>query len=433
MPAPRRLFMYSSLIALALTQQAHAAGFQLKEQGAGVQGLSFAGATAKADDMSTLFFNPAGMTRLKGDRAEITATYILPSAKLTMSNVTAATVGGTGKPTINDGNGGDAGVGTLVPALYAKKQLNNDWSLGVSVNTPFGLSTSYDDGWAGRYYALDSELKTINVSPMLAYRVNNNLSVGGGVQVQHISAMLTKAVNFAAFVPGAPDGQSKLVGQDYGLGYSLGALYEFSPKSRIGVSYRSRVSHQVEGRVEVSNVPGAVAGNANFQTADATASLTTPDVLSIGGYHALNDKWALMADLSWTNWSVFDNLIVTNKSNGTVRENIAEHWHDTWFLALGTEFKPNEKDTWQFGVAYDEGAAPTQNRTFRIPDTDRIWTSVGYQRKLSEFSNVGVGYSHIFGKKARVNEVGTPTVAGTINGEFDAHVDILSVNFAYKF
>ena len=122
---------------------AHAAGFQLKEQGSALQGLSFAGATAKADDLSTVFFNPAGMTRFKGDHAEVNMSYIVPSTQATLNSVTATAAG---SPTLADGDGGDAGGGAFVPSAYALWSMSDDLKVGLAVNAPFGLATEYDDG-----------------------------------------------------------------------------------------------------------------------------------------------------------------------------------------------------------------------------------------------------------------------------------------------
>ncbi len=423
---------------------AHAAGFQLKEQGSALQGLSFAGATAKADDLSTVFFNPAGMTRFKGDHAEVNMSYIVPSTQATLNSVTATAAG---SPTLADGDGGDAGGGAFVPSAYALWSMSDDLKVGLAVNAPFGLATEYDDGWAGRYYALKSELKTVAISPSIAYKVNDKLSVGGSIVFQQAEAELSQAVNMAAVglangVPPATavtfaDGISTVEGDDTSFGYALGMLYEFDEDSRIGVSYRSKVKHTIKGTVSVTNVPAPLAGAAALSTTGGSADLTTPEILSVGGYHKLNDKFAVMADLSWTNWTRFDYLTVTD-NNGLVRSSVHENWKESYFTAVGLEYFHNDQLTYQFGVAYDTSPVADKHRTFRIPDTNRLWVSGGAKYEIDDKSEVTFGYTHIFAENVDVTEGAGITAAdapgkGVVSAEFEANVNILTLGYKRKF
>ncbi len=427
------LFATSALVC-AVASSAHAAGFQLKEQGAALQGLSFAGATAKTDDLSTIFFNPAGMTRLEGDQLDVTVSVIAPSSKLTISSIAGSTGGGGNFPANGDSNGGDAGKLAAVPAFYAMWDVNPKIKAGLAVNTPFGLATEYDDGWAGRYYALESELKTINIAPSLAYKVDDKLSLGGGVQVQYASARLTGAVNYDAIFGGSPaDGKSIMEGDDIGWGFNFGALYEFDENTRIGASYRSRVHHSLEGDLNITNQPGPLVGNANFSDADIKAKLVTPDMFSVGIYHGLNEKWAVLADAAWTNWSLFKDLTVTNAVDNLQRQHVEENWEDTYFVALGTEYKRDADTTYQFGVAYDKSPVKDEYRTFRIPDSDRFWVSAGYRKNINQKWTFNAGYSHIFAQDATVTEDAEAATHGTISGEFNSNVNILSLGLKYNF
>ena len=436
----KKFLVLSTAIVGAATlsvSDASAAGFQLKEQGAQLQGLSFAGATARANDLSTVFFNPAGMTRLNGHDAQLNVSFIRPSAELSLETVTPPG-GGITNPAITDGNGGDAGSLEAVPAIYTMWTDPNhpEWRFGVSINTPFGLSTSYNDGWAGRYYALDSELQTITVAPAVAYKVNNNLSIGAAGTVEYIRARLTKNANIAAatVTPGAPDGYVKLAGDDVALGYKISALYEYDENTRVGVNYDSRVKHDLHGRISVTNIAPALAANPNFRTADAEAPVELPDVLSLGVYHKFDQDWAVLADVAWTNWSLFDSLVVTESATGTVRENIDEGYSDTLFAALGFEHNYDESTLLQFGVAYDQGAVDNERRTFRIPDTDRYWMSAGIVHELDDALTLSAGYTYIHAKDATVNEdAGVAQGAGIVSGEFDSNVNILSLNATYRF
>ncbi len=421
-------------VGMAAASTSHAAGFQLKEQGADLQGTSFAGATAKGDNLSTLFFNPAGMSRFEGKHGAINLSFIRPEAELDITSVSASLGGGANFPTAADGSGGDAGELGAVPTIYGVVQVNDKVNLGLAVTVPFGLSTSYDDNWVGRYYALDSSLQTINIAPTISYKVNDKFAVGAGLQVQHAKARLTNAVNTDALLGGgSPDGEAELKGDDTSWGYNVGALYNMNEKTRFGLSYRSRIHHELDGEIQMKNIPAPLAGVAALQDASIKAELVTPDVLSVGVFHQVDDKLALMADASWTNWSLFKDLVVQNKEDGLVRQNVEENWNDTYFFSAGAEYKYDSKTTLQAGIAYDKGAVDDEFRTFRIPDTDRYWLSVGYQRDINDKTQFTAGYSYIFAKDADVNENASPNTHGTVAGTFDANVNILSLGLRHKF
>lgn len=415
------LGLSTSVFCLSLAGAAHAAGFQLKEQSSSMQGHAFAGASAKADDASTLFFNPAGMTRLEGTQIDLQAALIAPRAEFTPTAVTANAVGAP-SPTIADNDGGDAGVAAVVPSFYAARELVPDWHIGIAVNTPFGLATKYSNGWAGRYYALESDLMTVNVAPTLAYKINDQLFVGANVQAQYIEAKLTAAVDF-----GVGDGLNKLKGDDMGYGYGLGLLWQPRQDTRVGVNYRSRIVHELDGDIRVTNAAGATVLNVG-----ATADVTTPDILSVGLVHDINPQWTLLGELAWTNWSLFDRLVVVDDT-GTVRQNVNEDWHDTIFASLGAEYKHSDAWTFRGGVAYDEGAVDTDTRTFRIPESDRFWTSLGASFAFSPMASLDMSYTHIFARDSRVLEDDQPATAGTVAGTFDAGVDIATVGVSFKF
>ncbi len=421
-------------VGMAAASTSHAAGFQLKEQGADMQGTSFAGATAKGDNLSTLFFNPAGMSRFKGNHGGINFSLIRPEAELSISNISSSLGGGTNFPAVTDSNGGDAGTLGKVPTIYGVMDVNDKVNVGIAITVPFGLSTQYDPNWAGRYYAQTSEVETINIAPTLSYKVSDKLALGAGVQVQHTKARLTNAVNIDAVIGGgAPDADSELKGDDTSWGFNVGALYDFNDDTRFGISYRSRVHHELEGDINLTGVPLALAGVPTLQDADAKAKLVTPDSLSIGLFHQMNEKLAVMADASWTNWSLFKDLIVQNKSNNLVRQHVEEKWNDTYFFSLGAEYKYDPKTTLQAGIAYDKGAVDDDYRTFRIPDTDRYWLSVGYQRDLSDKTQFTAGFSHIIAQDATVTEDANTLRNGSISGTFHSSVNILSLGLRHKF
>ncbi len=418
-----RMWMVPGLCGLALAVgvgQAQAAGYQLKEQSAEGLGNAFAGATAKASDASTIFYNPAGMTRLQGTQVTTGAAYIAPQADFVGSGVTS-TGASTGSVA-----GGDAGRDALLPSFYGMYSVSDDLKIGLSVNTPWGLTTKYESDWAGRYQAIKSDLRTIDVVPSVAYRVNDQLSLGGGVIFQRIEAELTNAVfNFGLT---AQDGLGKVEGDDWGYGVNLGALYEFSPTSRVGINYRSRIHHELKGDITYDNVHANIAAAGNMHNDTATAKVTIPDVVSVGAYHQLSPEWAVVGEASWTNWSLFDHLTIDSATGRDTTTD--EKWKDSWFFSAGGIYTPSEKWTLRGGVAYDMSPVSDAHRTARIPDQDRIWLASGASYQLTPAVQLDLGYTHIFVKDASLNE---RTSQGTVRGSYESSIDILTLGTTVRF
>ncbi len=400
-----------------------AAGFQLKEQSAEGQGNSFAGQTAKAVDASTIFFNPAGMTRIKGNEVQSNLSYIAPQAKY--SHQSSSSLGGL-FPKKNGINGGES---AFVPAAYALWDYSDEMKFGLSINAPFGLSTKFDENWVGAQYNVFSEVKTINLAPSIAYKVNDKLSVGGNVQFQKIEGELTNKSVFGV----AQAALTKLSADDTGFGYGLGLLYEYSDRGRVGFNYRSQIKHTLKGKVSTASVPSTLL---NF---NATADLTLPAVASLGIYHEVSDQWALLADIAWTDWSQFDELQVVNTDTNTKVANPTQYnWDDTVFAAIGANYQYSDKLQLKFGIAYDQGAANDDDRTAGIPDATRYWTSIGASYQLNKKTRLNLGYSHIEAKQAKVTEGSKASVQGApigsrYSGEFNPKVDILSLGVSYRF
>lgn len=405
---------------LGTAGEALASGFQLREQSSEGLGNAFAGSTAKAYNLSTIYYNPAGMTLLNGDQTAGSLTWIAPSSKFSGSNkVGAASTSGS--------MGGDAIKDAAVGATYAMWDYRPDLKFGIAVTAPFGLRTDYDEDWVGRYHALKSEVTNINVSPSVAYRVNNALSVGGGVQIGYVKARLTQAINLGAY----GDGQGELHGEDIGYGWDLGALYEFSPTTRMGLNWRSQMSYKLEGEATFAK-PAALSSLASLRNSLATADLTTPDTVSLGLYHEITPQWTVMSDVAWTKWSTFDELRI-KYADGRADNVTSENWHDTWFFSVGATYKMDDKNKFHFGLAYDQAPMDDADRTARIPDTDRYWLAVGYTYDVTPNFQANVGYTHIFADKASINETSSTASAGTLTGDYTGRVDIISTSFVMKF
>lgn len=426
-------------VSLGWAGDAMASGYAIKEQSASQLGTAFAGAGSSAQDPSVMFFNPAGIARLDGYRLSGSATGIFPRTEFSNDGSVLTPFG----LPIPGGNGGNAGKDALVPAFYATAAPNDFLHFGLSVNAPFGLSTEYDDGWVGRYNAIESTLKTTNINPLVAVKLNSWLSLGAGAQFQYIDAKLTRAIDFGSNlaglgVPGAvpfgSDGRVDLEADDWGIGFTVGALVEPIQGTRLGLSYRSQINQDLGGDANFRDVPLVLQAIPAFQDQDATARLSTPGSIDLSVYHEINDRWAVMSDVQWTDWSQFEELRVNFDKAGVPDDVTQEQWHDSWFYALGAQYKPIDSWTLRAGVAYDQTPVRDKFRTARLADQDRFWIAVGGSYAFSNSISVDLGYTHIFVRDADINEnVTTGPVTHQLNGQYDAAIDILSLQVNVKF
>jgi len=426
----------SALIFIA--GQAGASGFALIEQGSGL-GNAFAGGAASAEDATTVFFNPAGMSRLSGKQMSVGASAITPSAKFSDSGSTGAVLQPAG------GNGGDAGGTALVPNGYFTMEIDPALHFGFGVNVPFGLQTDYDANWIGRFQAIKSKLEAINLNPSVSYQLNDSVSVGGGLNYQRVSGELTSAVNYsaAAFAAGgAPllgaiggsgvEGVSTMTGSDSAWGYNLGALFEMSQDTRVGVAYRSQMKYTLSGTINFSGVPAPLAASPLLANGDVILPITLPDSFSVSAFHKMNNGWDVMADASWTGWSVFKELKI-DRTNGSNVQTVQENWKDTWRFSAGANYHYNDQWLARVGVAYDQAPVSDAYLTARIPDNDRTWLTLGGQYKPSRESVFDFGYAHLFVKDPTIADNQAAGGKGNLVGNYSNSVDIVSVQYGYKF
>ncbi len=431
---------------LSLPGTLFAGGFLLFEQGVKGLGNSFAGGSAAAEDASTTFFNPAGLTRLAGSQFEIAGHYIIPQAEFDNKGATVSpalpVVGGT---PLTGGDGGDAGVAALVPNFYYAQQITNQFHAGIGITVPFGLATDYNRNWVGRYHAVKSELKTIDINPAVAYRVNKWFSLGGGISVQYAEADLTNAVDFgtigliggAMTAPQSLDGFVELEADDWGWRWNVGFLVEPADNLRFGFAYRSEIDYTLKGDADFAAPTGAglIAANAGLVDTDAKADVVLPGHASFSAYWRFHEKFAVMGDIFWTNWSRLDELFIELDTGTNVVTTL--EWEDTYRYALGLSYYHDEKWTFRAGVAYDETPIPNDRlRTPRVPGNDRIWTTVGLSWKLSEMFGLDLAYAHLFVDDPKIRKTGLETedvTRGSLSGDYDASVDIVSAQLSIKF
>lgn len=418
----KKVLTLTALSTLLLSTSAMAAGFHLREQSAAAQGNAYAGATAGAENGSYAYYNAAGLTRQKGLQVNLGATYIAPRA--------------TAKNVMSESGTRGADVENVVHAAVSPNgtvsyQLNDRAFAAIAVNSPFGMITKYDRDWVGSDHGITSDLKSGAITPMFAYKATDKLSLGAGVQMQYVWAHLTSSHTLA---PGVRVNNVTTNGNDFDMGYQLGALYEFTDSTRVGVGYRSEINHKLKGKMKSSVSPSSEFNALTNQK--ISAKLTTPAMLSMGVYHDINEKWAVMAEYQRVFWSSFQNLTFVgdrlNKPEGNI-DQVKEDWRDTNFYSIGTSYMLDNQWKLRLGLAYDQSAVRYAHRTPRIPDSDRIWYSAGLGYQYNENLSFDMGYTYIKAHSARMNSAVTGNEGSDVSADYSNSVKVFafSVNYAF--
>jgi long-chain fatty acid transport protein len=375
-----------------------AGGMALSMQNGSQLGSAYSGGAA-AEDASTVYYNPAGLLWL--DHPETLASFVLisPSGGFTNNgSVTAGTIPTTG------GNGGAVGDSIVIPTFYVGYPVSDRLALGFGISVPYGLATSYDADWVGRYHAIKSRLTTLDLSPAIAWRPVEKVSVGFGLDWQHVNATLTNAVDFGligflntvpGMLPGGADGGLRVHGDDTSMGFNIGTMIELSGSARLGVHYRSKVKHLLEGAAEFTNVPAPFA--AAFPNQTASAPLTLPERFSVSFYYDLSPTLAFTADWAWWKWSRFQELAIDFSDPATTDVAQPQDWRDVSIYSAGLRWKKSDALTLRAGLALN--ASPVRSaalRSPRIPDSNRTWACLGASWRFADNLRGDFGFAHLF-------------------------------------
>ena len=401
-----------ALVLTVFSGAASASGFQLFEQNASGIGNAYAGSAAVAENASTIYFNPAGMTQLQ--KLEVSGGVSVVKPSFSFNNKGSSVGGLTGT-----GDGGDAGGWGFVPNGYASWGVTKDLYVGIGISAPFGLKTEYDDRWVGAAQSRMFEIKTINVNPSVAYRLNEKVSLGFGLNWQKIDATYERLAGIN--VPSV----AKLTLSDDAWGWNAGALFTLSPSTKVGVSYRSTIKYKTEGH---TNLNGAWLN-------DSKASLTLPDTAILSVTQKLSDRWEMLGDISWTGWSSIPKVDIL-RANGSLAQVLDTDFRDAWRVALGANYQLNSAWKLKYGIAYDQ--TPVRGPTTRLvslPDNDRVWLSFGAQWAPDKAQKIDLGaaYIHVRDSKIRNDQTSVIPSRGYVAGEYSGNIWVLGAQYSYAF
>lgn len=389
-----RLSLLALTTSIFINSSAHAAAFQLYELGTPIIGTADVGQAVVANDASISYFNPAGMTQIKSTQFMIGTQLIFPNMHFEKDS----------SNTIPGGNGGNAGQLLPGAAFYYVYNASPKLKLGASVTTPYGGAESYDNGWTGKYVLQTMQFYTMNFNPALAYQINPWVSVGAGASVEYANLYQTVALRIEGF----DDGDMTLKATNFALGFNLGTLLTPTDKTKIGIAYRSRINHDLRGTstfLRISSTP------------TVSSNMIMPQNIIISLSQALSNKFLLLGELGWSDWSSMKNTVVNIQNFTTTTP---RHWNDTYRIGLGGQYSLTQAITVQAGASYD--SSPTSS-AYRLPDLpmDRqVRVGAGVLYSVIKAVKLGFSYEYINFGKASINNLST---AGRLSGSY-------STNFA---
>lgn len=389
----RRAWLKSS-VALAVTLAATSAsanGLSINEQSASGMGTGFAGRSSAAEDASTLFGNPAGMSRL--DRTEVSGGFATIFASTDIDDAQGF-ASGTNK--------GDMVPTATIPFAYLVTPLNDHWHAGIGVYAPFGVISDYEKGFQGRSHGLYSMVQVVTLQPTLSYQVNDRVSVGFGPTINRISGKLTSQPLAAL----GSDAKVNIKGDDTGYGFNAGVLVQVTDQVRWGLTYHSAIDFGLEGRTRFSGFNPQIGPDGSY---DAALDITMPESIDTSITWELDDRWTVYAGSTWTRWSRLDKIVVENSgllapyqpNFGSIEEQMK--WDDIVSWAVGASYQLNPQWVLRAGFTSDPSPTNDTHRTVRIPVSDRKVFSVGAGWDVTSDLTLDIAYSYLREAKGEIN------------------------------
>ncbi|WP_040068981.1 outer membrane protein transport protein [Pseudomonas batumici] len=400
-------------------------GITLNEQSTSSAGTAYAGRSSSALDASTIYGNPAGLTKLP--RSELSGGISVLAIKDNISD-SQSNATGTSK--------GNSVPLAAVPFAYFSAPLDDRFSAGLGLYVPFGLVNNYESSFQGRYFGAYSKTEAITLQPTLAYRVNDYVSIGGGPTLNRFDAKLQNNLATGAL----NNGKETLVtikGDDTAIGYNLGVLFDLNDATRWGVTYHSKVSYHLKGQTEVADAPAALGLNGKY---NARIGLDTPESMDTSITHHFNDRWTGYLSTVWTRWSRLDKFEAINsgvsaagQSFGLGRVGETLNWHDTWAGAIGASYQLDRQWLLRAGYSYDPSTVQNADRSVRIPVGNRNSITLGAAFSPNADMTIDVAYGYIWDSTASVRQSNNSGLQPSYSAKYDNSANELSVQLTYRY
>jgi long-chain fatty acid transport protein len=376
----------------------------------------FSGLTALADSPDTAFWNPAGITRVP----ESLKLQLVTAYSNSDFEVEEATFAGGDPHRLDSVN--------FIPGVYYIKPLNDKWVYGLSVNVPSGFGSDYGSSWSGRYLSQETSLVFLAINNSLAYRWDEDLSFAGGIQVMYVSSESKARVDN---IGPRGDGRVKLEEDGVGAGFTLSSLYELSPETRFGITYRSETKVDLDGTPEFKNIDNLYLAALNDQGLlgqEVDVDFKVPQQLQLGLFHQLNDRYSVTADIFWIDMSEFG---VTSVSAGPDHVSVESTFKDTYLTSIGLGYRWDNRTQLNVGIGYMKSPVDDDDRSLYLP-LDDLWIfGVGVERELKNGDIITVNFEYVDIGEAPVDQENS-TLTGRVKGEYHNNYAAL-LDISYRF
>lgn len=411
-----------------------ASGFAVSYQSVSAMGTAYAGSGVLSENASNQWFNPATLARLESTEISVPIHQVWVDTTFKPDD-DGSFLGVI--PQSGNGAGDFDDVDPFVGSVFLAVPVNDSMTFGLSVVAPFGTKIEYEEGWgnayvtppppgglgsvtAGDFYALESDLQTVNINPSLAFKVTEKLNLGVGLNYQTLDADISNAA-------------TRLEGDDDAFGWNLGLTFEADENNQFGVAYRSKMDYEVEGDITFSQAGAGLstlAGNPVAPDAySGTADIELPASLQLSYAGNLSDRTQLLLGVEWTEWSSLDALVVESPE---LAFNPTEEfdWDNTVRYSVGARHALSTATVLRFGVAKEDSTQGTENRSAISPDSDRTWVTLGAGFQPADNMTIDVGYAHIFVDDADANR---SDKGGQLKGTYELDADVIGAQMSYRF
>ncbi|MBR1975927.1 MAG: outer membrane protein transport protein [Phascolarctobacterium sp.] len=421
----KHLLALSAAAVLLAPQAVGAEGFSVNEWSA--EGFAMGGARMFAEnDAANMAYNPASLTKIKGEVAKISATYISPHGKY-------KTYGGAGDLLeaggLNTTSGHNRVHPAWAPGMYYVKQINDKEWLGFGSYARFGNSCQFEPGSLPGFNNTSSKLNGMSVGVNYAKKLDNKWSASLGAEVNYAWLQIDKTAPFGAGYPA----KAQIEGESYALGWNAAANYAFDDKNEMGIVYRSAVNHSMEANVRDTMLGYALGFGHGFT--EAYGCVTLPESVMIGYGHKFNDKTRVELNGTWTRWSRFDKFAISFDGMPPFESGV-RNWKDGWRYAIGVEHKLSDKYSLLGGIAYDESSIPDypeEGADFMVPTGTRTTFTLGTQYHDEKQT---VAFTIGYMKVGDLNIMGAHSASGTVYEHakmYDSYTKLVSISYQYNF
>lgn len=421
---PKRKILLATAVAFATQASlSHAAGYGINEQSASYLGTAFAGRGSNAIDAAISSSNPAGISFLEGTNISGGADLILEGGKFDGS---LKPIFGAAKSGSTDG----FQKMTPVPFGYFTTQYDDKWSFGLAGYAPYGIELDYDSNWIGHGFGNKTSVQVIALQGTASYKIMDNFAIGFGLIGSHVKGELTST----------PFGASgKIEGDDNTVTWNIGALWQPTEQTAIGLAYHHAHKFKLKGEYSVANSP--MPDRIPDGVQPAQLHITMPEKILFSVTQKLTNQWTVMGDVTWTRWSKFEEFDVFNPTTGNSQNYVPMNWRNTWAASIGTSYQLNDQILLRAGYMFDQSPVTDETRTVRSPDANRNWFTVGLNWKIDDHMDVDFAYAYVLLADGNITESkhskpAKPVIDaayGTLTGTYKMSSNIIGAQLNYKF